>query len=120
MTSTATIHQIKPAAVDAKGSLPAGVTVHQFGEVPARSQPRNLLERAAMCECRDFAASLLMTILHIKPENVVKANLPEPMEWARLPVEARLQFIGDWLRAECFELMDFTTFDKPADMTIGD
>jgi hypothetical protein len=117
----ATVHRlVPPKPVPAAGGLPAGITVHSFGEVVDRIKPRNLLEFFAMCDDRDWVAGTLIVTLQITKKDCALANLPSAAEWKRLPVPARLQFIGDWLRAECFELMDFVSFDKPDTMTIGD
>lgn len=115
------IHRLAPPKpVPAEGGLPAGVTVRAYGDKPTEPKPRNLLEQSAMLDDFDLAISRLLAALVIKPGNVMKANLPTAKEWARLPVPARLEAIGDWIRAECFECMDFVEFSKPVDMTIGD
>lgn len=114
----------RPQAL-AAGGLPHGVTARPMGERPAVTKPRNLLEQAAMCDDRAWAASLIATALGITHHHVVDATLcgewPDPAAyWRRLPVEARLKEIGRWLYAEAFELMDHVRVDLPAGVTIGD
>lgn len=113
-------HRRAPVPAEGGGSM-KGVTVRQIGdERPPVLRPRNLIEAAAMVQDRDAAASLLIHALGIKDTGVCVANLSDPLRWARIPVEARLDEIGHWLRAECFEAMDLCEFDKPANMTLGD
>lgn len=109
------------APVPTAGGIPKGVTVREIGsDKPAVAKPRNLIEQAALCDDRDFAASLLLSVLGITNTGVCVANLSDPAMWKRTPVEARLNEIGHWLRGECFELMDLVAFDTPKNMTIGD
>lgn len=114
-----TITRIRPAAVAAEGGeLPKGVSVYKFGEVPKRDRPRNILETASLCDDRNFAISLVLAVLKITDTDLAEANLPHPNHWAKLPPVARLQIMGNWLRAECFQLMDFV--EHEAINTVGD
>lgn len=111
-----------PTTVDA--SLPKGVeakdiNVHTY----KRHGARNILEQAAMCDCRDWAASLIASVLNIDASDKVtvdlmKANLSEPDRWARISVESRAMELGNWMRAQCFEICDFVR--APAVNTLGD
>ena len=76
-----------------------------------RTQPsrhgRNLLELAALCPDRDWAASLICVCLKINErKTLARAELPEPDEWKAMPREQRLVEIGKWVTSECFALMD--------------
>jgi hypothetical protein len=112
------ITRLRPAAVDANGSLPKGVKVYEFGKAPTTGKPRNLLETASLCDDRNFAISLIHAVLKIESTELAEATLVTPHQWAQLPPVARLQVMGDWLRAECFQLMDFV--EHKAINTIGD
>lgn len=116
----AIFRQGKRAPVDAAGGVPKGVTVRQIGDPEPANHKPNLLERAAMCDSRDVAASALLTALQIDHDHVCTANLSDPDRWRQMPVEARLHELGSWMMAEAFECMDLVAFDKPAGMTIGD
>jgi len=67
---------------------------------------QSLLERAAACDSRDLAASLILAVLHIEGEAVARATLPDPERWQALPVPNRLQELASWLTAECHACVD--------------
>jgi hypothetical protein len=69
----------------------------------------NMLQRAARCADRDFAAALLVTVLHIKGEAVALATLPERAKWRAMPIAARMRELAGWLTAECFECIEAET-----------
>ena len=100
-------------------ALPAGVTVRKPGEpIPAANRPRNALERAAMCDSRDEAVEIISRALGLLPSDLPAANLSDPWRWSRIAAFSRLNEIAGWLRAECFECMDFV--ESAPISTIGD
>lgn len=73
-------------------------------QVNAR-KARNLLELAALSPSRDRAASLICVCLKINERTTLaKTLLSDPDVWKSMTPEQRLLEIGDWVRAECFEL----------------
>ena len=100
--------------------LPAGVTVHaSLDDVVPHSSPRNLLERAAMERDRDAAMRMIAQALEIElPSNLAEINLTWASRWARMEPWGRLAEIGNWLKAEAYECIDFV--QGPAVDTRGD
>lgn len=105
------------APVPAEGGVPAGVPVRAIGEPKKRTDP-NLILRAAYCDNRNIAIAVIAEKLGITDLGVCMANLSDADRWRKLPVFARLDEIGHWLRAECFAAMDIV--DAPHVDTIGD
>lgn len=94
--------------------IPDGVTVRKAGEdKPARSGPRNLLERAAQLDSVDQAALLIQTALGITTGDLAGLHLDEPRRWRRIDPATRLRQLAAWLRAECFECMDLVETSAP-------
>lgn len=100
--------------------IPKGVTVYpSLTAIPARTTPRNAIERAAQCEDVEMAKRILCELLGLSPLSPLAAiYLSEPPRWKRLGPSSRLMELGAWLRAECYELMDFV--DSPGVDTRGD
>lgn len=83
------------------------VTVHAVGTVERTASPRNLIERAASCPCRADAIRMLAEPFGIAaPYRLADAVLSEPWRWSRIDPSSRLMELGEWLKAECFELLD--------------
>lgn len=105
--------------VPAEGGIPEHVTVHTFGEVPKHDKPRNVLDEAAQCPSRALAVSAICTLLKINEHShLIDLHLSDDQRWRKIPREARLKELAEWLYAECFELMDFVLV--PGISTIGD
>lgn len=101
--------------------IPKSVTVREFDPNRVKpAKPRNLLEECAMCPNRDLALSVLKEKLGITSDHLIDLECSDAKRWRQLPPVERLREIGNWLRAEAYELMDFVKFDQPANMTIGD
>ena len=99
-----TLARMRPA----DGALPHGITINKAGEERAPIvRPRNLLELAAMSDNRDMAISALMSAFGITSTHIAEAMLCDRERWKRIGAGGRLLEIADWLRAECFELLDF-------------
>lgn len=95
-------------------SIPYGVTIRKaYDEKPARSGPRNLLERAAQLDSVDQAAKLLQDALGITTGDLAGLHLDEQRRWGRIDPATRLSQLATWLRAECFECMDLIEITAP-------
>lgn len=98
-------------------AIPEGVTVRQPGE-PVLRKP-NQLDAAAACDRLADAKAIIAGALGLDPNSkVAQVTLADPDRWARLSPTTRLSQIGDWLRAEAFECMDFVSV--PDILTKGD
>lgn len=91
--------------------IPRGVTVRKITDPePDFQRPRNALERAAMCDDLATVKTIFSELLGLSPDSKLAAiYLSEPARWKRLAPWARLDEIGKWLKAECFELMDLVS-----------
>ena len=91
-----------------------GYTVRRAGEpAPNVTRPRNLLERAAMTDDVEEAARMIKSALGITNGDLAFVNLDANWLWSRKSSWSRLEQIGNWLRAECFECMDLVEADTP-------
>lgn len=92
-------------------TIPKGVTVRKpCDPEPDFKRPRNALERAAMCDDLATVKTIFSELLGLSPDSKLAAiYLSEPRRWKLMPPWARLDEIGKWLKAECFELMDLVS-----------
>lgn len=72
-----------------------------------------------MLHDRDAARRLIEAALGLDPNTVrSEENLSKPSDWVRISPPSRLMEIAEWIKAECFEVMDLA--EAPAISTIGD
>lgn len=106
------------------GPLPSGLTVRKFGDKPKpsnRAQPGNLFLK--MSRQPDVAVVLktVCEVLFLDEESSIAdlyLDLRNPHRWRQFSDWKRLEMLGDWLRAEAYELMDLV--EGPDVDTIGD
>jgi len=98
-------------------TIPAGVTVHQSRPVKS-TEPRNVFDLASQMDDVDLAIALVKTVLNIKTDRLARVHLSEQRRWKQMPAWSRLQEIGAWVKAECYELMDLVSSPAPIS-TVG-
>jgi hypothetical protein len=88
-------------------TIPRGVTIRQPGEPVPIHATGNVLRQAARCDNRNQALKLIEDALKLGyREHFAEPHVSPQSRWARLSTSSRLQEISEWLRVECYELMD--------------
>lgn len=78
----------------------------------------NLLSEAAAIDDVALAAAKLANALGIEDATVGSRVLPSDYRWRKFSSAGRLDAIGAWLRAECYELINLQPGRDPKD-TVG-
>ena len=103
--------------------IPKGVTVRKPGErrSPRALRKNSLLWRMANQPRVEVVVETMCATLGIPTDSPlinVHLDAGEPRLWRARPAWKRLENLADWLRGECFELMDLV--DVGPVSTLGD
>jgi len=101
-------------------TIPKGVTIRKHPDDPKPvHHSDNVLWRAANAPQRALAEAIIIDALKLGANRaLIRHTLSDQARWAKLDTSNRLMEIGNWIRGECYELMDLVTYQDVS--TLGD
>jgi hypothetical protein len=101
-------------------TIPKGVTIRKHPDEPRPvHNPGNILWAAANAANRADAERIIIDALRLgENRSIIQHTLSEQGRWKRLDTSSRLMELGDWIKGECYELMDLITYQEVS--TLGD